>query len=88
MILLYFAVTFLLCALVLQAFQWLALARLRQRGLYPARGQVSEADIRQLLDRGAYDLAIRAYREYHGVDSRTASLAINSMKQGLHFPYC
>lgn len=50
--------------------------KLRDCGIYPLQGQVTEESIRKLLSGGHRIEATRAYRELHGVDLKTAKEAI------------
>lgn len=48
--------------------------RVRRSGLYPQRGQATDADIKRLIQSGRKGLAIRCHREVHG----------SSLKQAKH----
>jgi len=57
------------------------LQTLREKGIYPARGSGTDADVRRLVDAGHSIYALRLYREIHGVDLRTAKEAVEHMGQ-------
>ena len=52
---------------------------LRFRGLHPREGEGSNADVLQLKNAGEKMLAIRLFRELHGVDLKTAKDAVDAL---------
>ncbi len=52
---------------------------LRFRGLHPLAGEGSDADVLQLKRAGEKMLAIRLFRELHGVDLKSAKAAVDAL---------
>ena len=53
----------------------------RKRGRYPAKGQVTLADVRTLVLNGEHILAIRAYRELTGSSLKKAKAFVEEMEK-------
>ena len=51
--------------------------RLRQAGLYPLRGEETDADVERLIRMGKMIEAIKVYRDVHGVDLKAAKEAVD-----------
>jgi hypothetical protein len=56
-------------------------ARLRRAGLLPPRGRATMSDVERLLQSGHRILAIRCYREVHGVGLKDAKAAVDKMSE-------
>lgn len=52
---------------------------LRLKGLYPKRGQATMQHVESLVRSGRKILAIRAYREIHGVNLKRAKQAVEKI---------
>ena len=57
------------------------LQSLQARGIYPAPGAESDADVRRLLESGEKILAIRCYRSLHNVGLKEAKEAVEALEQ-------
>ena len=53
--------------------------RLRGRGIYPASGQETEADVERLVMMGRKIDAIKVYRAIHGVGLKEAKEAVDEL---------
>ena len=49
----------------------------RRRGIYPAKGQATMNDVKRLVLNGEVVLAMRAFREIHGVSAKEAKDAVD-----------
>lgn len=54
-------------------------ARARRSGLYPQRGQATDADIKRLILSGRRILAIRCHREVHGTSLKQARHEVEAL---------
>ncbi len=52
---------------------------LRLKGLYPAQGHATMKDVEKLINSGNKALAMRAYREIHGVSLKQAKEAVEKI---------
>jgi hypothetical protein len=72
--------------------QRLRLDRLRRAGIYPEKGKATDADVTRLKHAGELALAVRCYREIHGVSLPEAHAAVtgtptsNPEMPPFHFP--
>lgn len=55
----------------------------RRRGQYPAKGQVTMEDVRNLVEKGETILAMRAYREVTGASLKETKDAIDGMEKAI-----
>jgi hypothetical protein len=58
----------------------LRIQALRRRGIYPAKGRATTADVERLLKAGHRIWAIRCYREIHDVELATAKAAVETLR--------
>ena len=77
-----------LLAVVITATSWLApapvdfeaeITKLRSQGLYPSPGSGTDADVQNLVRANQKTLAIRLYREIHGVPLKQAVHAVKQL---------
>jgi ribosomal protein L7/L12 len=52
---------------------------MRQEEAYPLEGQETEADVERLIRTGHEILAVKLYRDIHGVDLKTAKDAVEEL---------
>lgn len=55
-------------------------ARERRRGVYPAKGRATMNDVARLAQNGQLVLAVRAFREIHGVSAKVAKKAVEELR--------
>jgi len=65
--------------IILQIYQSIKIFYARRKGIYPARGQVTDEDVKRLARSENRILAIRAYRELHACGLKKAKLAVDKM---------
>ena len=58
----------------------------RRRGQYPAKGEVTLEDVRNLIVKGEHVLAMRAYREVTGASLKETKEVIESIEKSLPSP--
>lgn len=61
-------------------------AALRASGLYPKKGEETEADVVRLIERGEPVFAMRCYRSLHNVSLREARIRIVALSNTLQKP--
>ncbi len=66
---------------ILDKLNRLRVGRLRERGIYPPRGQGSEADVERLVSMGRRIDAIKVYREIHRVGLKEAKEAVDKLAE-------
>ena len=83
-----FSIGFLvLVAIVLSALSVNLFAQIfRRRGQYPAKGQVTLEDVRNLVVKGEQILAMRAYREVTGASLKETQEVIEQMAESIAAP--
>jgi len=83
-----FSIGFLvLVAIVLSALSVDLFAQIfRRRGQYPAKGQVTLEDVRNLVVKGEQILAMRAYREVTGASLKETQEVIEQMAESIAAP--
>ncbi len=59
----------------------LQVAKARRSGIYPQKGEATMEDVKNLISSGNHLLALRAYREIHGVSLKQAKKEIERLKQ-------
>ncbi len=59
---------------------------LRSRGVYPQEGQAKEQDVLRLLQAGEKIMAIKCYRELHGVGLKEAKEAVELIERNTAGP--
>jgi ribosomal protein L7/L12 len=79
MTILIYAVIGLSLAAVVIAYNAMRIRQLRLKGLYPEPGQATMQYVESLISTGNKTLAIRAYREVHGVSLKQAKEAIEKI---------
>ena len=62
-----------------QLLSGLSVAWARRSGLYPRRGQATDADIHRLIQSGNRSLAMRCHREVHGSTLRQARHEVDAV---------
>jgi ribosomal protein L7/L12 len=73
------AITIVFCLLLVHA--QLQVAKARRLGIYPQKGSATMEDVKSLISSGHTLLAMRAYREIHGVSLKAAKREIERLKQ-------
>lgn len=68
-----------LIATAVIAYNAMRIRHFRLKGLYPEPGQATMQHVRSLISTGKKILAIRAYREVHGVSLKKAKEAIEKI---------
>lgn len=58
----------------------------RRRGRYPAKGQVSMEDVKELVVKGEHILAMKAYREITGASLKETRTVIEGMAESIPEP--
>ncbi len=79
MTLFYVSIFFLIVIVIGVVIAELQVKRSRQQGIYPEKGKTTMEDVTRLLSIGEETLALRAYREIHGVSLKKAKKEIKKL---------
>ncbi|MBI4379235.1 MAG: hypothetical protein HY578_09080 [Nitrospinae bacterium] len=64
---------------LIDAFNRAKVRQAKQTGLYPPAGHGTDEDVERLAAKGEKIMAIKLYREIHGVDLKTAKEAVDKI---------